>query len=74
MPVTIGVFLSNACHYRRIFVQCRSLSGYILYEPRQTRPLYIFIYRYILGKGDSWYFGHLGGTWAGIILSLAGIS
>ena len=22
MPVTIGVYLSNACHYRRIFVQC----------------------------------------------------
>ena len=24
MPVTIGVYLSNACHYRRIFVQCLS--------------------------------------------------
>ena len=29
MPVTIGVYLSNACHYRRIFVQCLSLSAYI---------------------------------------------
>ena len=44
MPVTIGVYLSNACHYRRIFVQCLSLSAYILYEPRQTCPLYNYIW------------------------------
>ena len=33
MPVTIGVYLSNACHYRRIFVQCMSLSAYICPMP-----------------------------------------
>ena len=29
MSVTITVYLSNVCHYRRIFVQCLSLSAYI---------------------------------------------
>ena len=27
MTVTIGVYLSTACHYRRIFVHCLSLSA-----------------------------------------------
>ena len=33
MLVTIGVYLSNACNYRRIFVQCLSLSAYICPMP-----------------------------------------
>ena len=33
MPVTIGAYLSNACHYRHIFVQCLSLSAYICPMP-----------------------------------------
>ena len=28
-PVTIGVYLCKACHYRRIFVHCLSLLAYI---------------------------------------------
>ena len=33
LPVTIGVYLSIACHYRRIFVHCLSLSAYICPSP-----------------------------------------
>ena len=33
LPVTIGVYLSNACHYRSIFVHCLSLSVYICSIP-----------------------------------------
>ena len=33
LPVTIGVCLSIACHYRRIFVHCLSLSAYICRSP-----------------------------------------
>ena len=36
IPVTIGVYLSNVCHYRRIFVQCLSQSAYICPMPVQN--------------------------------------
>ena len=36
--------------------------------------IYIYIYIYIyIGQGDSRYFGKLGGTRTGILLSLAGV-
>ena len=33
IPVTIGVYMFNSCHYRCIFVQCLSLSTYICPMP-----------------------------------------
>ena len=46
MPVTIGVYLSNACHHRRIFVHCLSLSAY-------TCPLPVTIGLYL---SIAWYY------------------
>ena len=40
MPVTIGVYLSNGCHYGRIFVQCLSLSAYICPMPVTIRNIF----------------------------------
>ena len=39
-PVTIGVYLSNACHNRRIFVQCLSPIGVYLSNACHCRRIF----------------------------------